>query len=292
VSTVELNPDVRAGLPKPRLTRAKGILAQSPTLTIGLAIIGLIIIASAAAGFVSPYGAIAQDTAHALEGPSIRHWLGTDQLGRDVATRLLYAARLDLRIAITAVALSFASGVGLGCLAGYYSGWCDAVIMRLVDVVMAFPFFVLVIAMVFAIGPGERSIYVAIPIVGWVSYARLVRGQLLVLRNLDFVLAARIGGLRSPRIILRHILPNVLPQAVVFAMSDIVGAIGAIVALGYVGLGIPAPSAEWGSMIYDGQQFLTTHWQLSTIPGMAVVITAIGLSLIGDGLADLLRVES
>jgi peptide/nickel transport system permease protein len=160
-----------------------------------------------------------------------------------------------------------------------------------VDVVVAFPFYVLIIAMVFALGPGVRSIYIAITLIGWVSYARIIRGEILVAKRQEYVLAAQAAGFSDARIVVRHILPNVITQAIVFAMSDIVLDILAIVTLGYLGLGVPPPTADWGSMIFDGQTFLTTNWWLSTIPGLAVVVTGLGLSLIGDGLADLLRPE-
>jgi peptide/nickel transport system permease protein len=163
--------------------------------------------------------------------------------------------------------------------------------MRLVDIVVAFPFYVLIIALVFALGPGVRSIYVAITLVGWVSYARIIRGEILVAKRQEYVLAAQSAGFSDGRIVLRHILPNVISQAIVFAMSDIVLDILAIVTLGYLGLGVPPPTPDWGSMISDGQPFLTTQWQLSTIPGIAVIVTGLGLSLLGDGLNDLLRPE-
>jgi peptide/nickel transport system permease protein len=162
-------------------------------------------------------------------------------------------------------------------------------VMRAVDIVVAFPFYVLVIALVFVLGPGERSIYIAITVVSWVSYARIVRGEILVAKRQDYVLAAQAGGLSSARIMGRHLLPNVITQAFIYSMSDIVQDILAIVTLGYFGLGVPPPTADLGSMINDGQNFLSTHWQLTTIPGLAVIVVGLGLSLIGDGLADLLR---
>jgi peptide/nickel transport system permease protein len=163
--------------------------------------------------------------------------------------------------------------------------------MRLVDVVVAFPYLVLIIALVFVIGPGPRGIYIAITMVGWVSYARILRGEILVAKRQEYVLAAQAAGFSDARIIARHILPNVITQAVVFAMSDIVLVIVAIVTLGYLGLGVQPPTADWGSMMAQGQDFITTRWEISTIPGLAVVLTGLGLSLIGDGLADLLRPE-
>jgi peptide/nickel transport system permease protein len=179
----------------------------------------------------------------------------------------------------------------LGLAAGYYGGWIDTGTNWLVNVVVAFPFYVLIIALVFALGPGTRSIYIAITLVGWVSYTRIIRGEVLVAKRRDYVLAARAAGLSDRRILFRHLLPNVVTQAIVFACSDIVLDILAIVTLGYLGLGVQPPTPDWGRMIADGQTFLTTHWQLSTIPGIAIIITALGLSLLADGLADLLRPE-
>jgi len=262
---------------------------RQPALMAGLAIVGLILFLVIAAPIFTSYNPDAQNLNATLQGVSAHHLLGTDQEGRDTWTRLLYGGRTDLRIAFIAVLFPFCLGTILGSLAGYFGGWVDLVIMRLVDIVVAFPFFVLIIALVFVLGPGERSIYVAITLVGWVSYARIVRGEILVAKRQEYVLAAQSGGLSNLRIIGRHLLPNVITQAIIYAMSDIVQDILAIVTLSYLGLGIQPPAPDWGTMISDGQNFLTTHWQLTTIPGVAVVITGLGLSLIGDGLADLLR---
>jgi peptide/nickel transport system permease protein len=264
---------------------------RTPTLVAGLTVMGIIVAMALLAPLLSSHDPVRQDLSATLLGPSSSHPLGTDQLGRDVWTRLLYGARVDLRVAFLAVLFPFCIGTLLGCLAGYYGRWIDTVIMRLVDVVVAFPFYVLIIALVFALGPGVRSIYIAITVVGWVSYARIVRGEILVAKRQDYVAAAQSAGFSDLRVIARHLLPNVITQAVVFAMSDIVLDILAIVTLGYLGLGVPPPTPDWGSMISEGQTFLTTHWQLSTIPGIAVVVTGLGLSLLGDGLADLLRPE-
>lgn len=264
---------------------------RTPTLVAGLTVIGIIVAMALLAPLLSSHDPVRQDLSATLLGPSSSHPLGTDQLGRDVWARLLYGARVDLRVAFLAVLFPFCIGTVLGCLAGYYGRWIDTVIMRLVDVVVAFPFYVLIIALVFALGPGVRSIYIAITMVGWVSYARIVRGEILVAKRQDYVAAAQSAGFSNLRVIARHLLPNVITQAVVFAMSDIVLDILAIVTLGYLGLGVPPPTPDWGSMISEGQTFLTTHWQLSTIPGIAVVVTGLGLSLLGDGLADLLRPE-
>lgn len=262
---------------------------RQPALVAGLAIIGILVVVAAAAPLLTSYDPIAQNLNATLLGPGAHHLLGTDQLGRDEFSRLLYGLRNDLRIAFIAVLFPFCIGIVLGSLAGYFGGWVDVIIMRLVDIVFAFPFYVLVIALVFVLGPGERSIYIAITILGWVSYARIIRGEILVAKRQDYVLAAQSGGLSSVRIMGRHLLPNVITQAIIYAMSDIVQDMLAIVTLGYFGLGIPPPTPDLGSMINDGQNFMTTHWQLTTIPGLAVVVVGLGLSLIGDGLADLIR---
>jgi peptide/nickel transport system permease protein len=264
---------------------------RTPSFVAGLLILGTLIGLALAAPLVTRYSPTAQDLHHTLSGSSSQHWLGTDQLGRDVWSRMLYAARIDLRVGFLAVLLPFLIGTTLGAISGYYGRFGDTMISRLAEIVVAFPFYVLVIAMVFVLGPGTRNIYLAITIVGWVSYMRIIRGEVLVQKRQEYTLAAQAAGLSNARIIVRHLLPNVITQAIVFAMSDIVLDILLIVTLGYLGLGIQPPTPDWGAMIAEGQTFITVKWQLSTIPGVAVVITGLGLSLIGDGLADLLRPE-
>lgn len=286
-----LSPDL---LPLPVASVKDGFRTRwyrSRSFVAGIVILGVIIGMCTFAPLLTPYSPTQQDLTHVLQPPSAQHLLGTDQLGIDVWSQLLYGGRTDLRIAFLAVILPFILGTTLGCLAGYYGRAVDVGVMRMVDIVVAFPFYVLVIALVFAIGPGEKGIYIAITIVGWVSYARIVRGEILVAKQQDYVLAARSAGFGAPRIIVRHLLPNVITQAIVFATADVVLDILAIVTLGYLGLGVPPPIPDWGRMIFNGQQFLTTQWQLATFPGLAVVVTGIGLALLGDGLSDLLRPE-
>jgi len=264
---------------------------RTPSFVAGVSILGLIVLAAAIAPLITKYNPTEQDLLHTLSGPSGRHWLGTDDLGRDVWSRLVYGARTDLRVAFLAVLFPFTLGTTIGLVSGYFGGWIDTITNWLVNIVVAFPFFVLIIALAFALGPGARSIYISITIVGWVSYARIVRGEVIVAKRREYVLAARAGGLSTRRIIFRHLLPNTITQAIVFAMSDICLDILAIVTLGYLGLGIQPPNPDWGRMIADGQTYLTTHWELSTYPGIAIVFAALGLSLLADGLADLLRPE-
>ena len=268
-------------------TRRRTTGRLNGTLWVGLVLLALLVLAAICAPLITSADPIAQDLTKALLPPgSPNHLLGTDRLGRDVLARLLYGARVDLRVGVLAVATPFVLGSLLGLLAGWVGGWFDTLLMRIVDMVVAFPFFVLVIALVFALGAGTTSIYVAITLVGWVAYARIVRGEVLVAKNQEYALAARVSGLPTWRILLRHLLPNVILQAVVFSMSDIVLTILAIVTLGYLGLGVPPPTPDWGSMIQDGQQFMLTHWYLPALPGFAVVLTGLALALIADGLVE------
>jgi len=264
---------------------------RTPSFVAGVSILGTIVLAAVAAPLITTHDPIQQDLVNTLAGPSWSHPLGTDDLGRDVWARLVYGTRTDLRVAFLAVLFPFIIGTTIGLLAGYYGRLVDTVTSWLVNVVVAFPFYVLIIALVFALGSGTRNIYIAITVVGWVSYTRIVRGEVLVAKRREYVLAARAAGLSDARVLVRHLLPNVITQAIVFAMSDIVLDILAIVTLGYLGLGVQPPTPDWGRMIADGQTYLTTNWELSTIPGIAVVVTALGLSLLADGLADLLRPE-
>jgi peptide/nickel transport system permease protein len=270
-----------------RTTARKARRSHNIPLIAGLTLLGLIVLAAILAPVLSGHDPIKQDLVNARLPPgSPGHLLGTDQFGRDVLARLLYGARIDLRVGVLAVVSPLIIGTSLGLVAGWFGGWIDTLIMRVVDVVVAFPFFVLVIALVFALGAGTGSIYVAITIVGWVAYCRIVRGEVLVAREQEYCLAARASGLPTWRILFRHLLPNVVLQALIYSMSDIVLTILAIVTLGYLGLGVPAPTPDWGSMIEDGQQFLLTQWYLATIPGLAVVITGCALALIADGLVE------
>jgi peptide/nickel transport system permease protein len=276
-----------------RATRSRSIKAwyRNGSLTAGIVIVGLLVLVAVLAPLIAPYDPIKQNLLDPAQSPTAAHLLGTDKFGRDVLSRLTWGARVDLRVGFLAVLIPFVIGSVLGAVAGYFGGWLDTVLMRIVDVFFAFPFYVMVIVLVFIFGSGETSIYLAIAAVSWVSYARIVRGEVLVAKKQDYVVAARLGGMSHARILVRHIGPNVLSQAIIYGMSDIVMDIMAIVTLGYLGLGIAPPTAEWGSMINDGQEFITTQWQQATIPGLVVVVTSLGLSWLGDGLSDLLSPE-
>jgi peptide/nickel transport system permease protein len=255
----------------------------------GVAIVSFFAIAAILAQLLAPYAPNAQDLLARLASPSAAHLLGTDDVGRDVLSRLIYAARVDLPVALLAILFPFLIGMLVGCLAGYYGGAMDLVVTRVADVVQAFPVYVLILALIAVLGPGAKSIIVASTIVSWVAYARLARGELLRARTLDYVSAARSGGLSGPRVLWKHILPNVIAQPVVYFMSDMVGIILILSALTFLGVGIPAPTAEWGRMIADAQPYITTDWWLILPPGLMIVLLGVGFSLIADGLDDRLR---
>lgn len=263
----------------------------SKAFTAGLIMFVTLAALAILAPLIAPFDPAVQNLTNGLRAPSSAHWLGTDQLGRDIFSRMLYAAQTDLRIAITAAIAPFIIGVTLGILSGFLGGWFDTVISRLIDTVIAFPFYVIVIALVFAVGVGEKGIYAAFSLVGWVGYARVMRAATRSLRSSGWLEAARAEGLSLPRVLVRHLLPNVLPQAVVLLMTEVLLIMVAVVTLSYLGLGVQPPTPDWGTMISDGQSFITTKWWISAIPGLAVVYSGISFSLLADGLGDAWRVS-
>lgn len=259
-------------------------------LIVGGVIVGLIVLVVICAPLLTPYGPTDQDLMNALAQPSWAHPLGTDNLGRDTWSRLVYGGRADLGISFIAVLVPLIFGSIVGAVCGYFGGWFDMVVMRVGDVVAAFPFFVLVITLVFVLGSGTMSVFIAISVVSWVAYARIVRAETMIIRKREFIDACKTGGLSTARIVLRHVIPNTVTQGVVFAMSDIVLTIGTIVTLSYFGLGIVPPTPDWGQMMSDGQQFIASgNYILTLAPGLVVVFTSLGLSFLGDGIANLLR---
>ncbi|WP_143758224.1 ABC transporter permease [Paenibacillus peoriae] len=269
--------------------RSWGKILNTPSLLWGSIMFALLIGIAVFAPVISPYQPSDQNISATLQPPSFEHWLGTDQLGRDLFTRLIYAARTDLKIMVLAEIIPFCMGVFLGMLAGYYGKWVDTVMTLLTDTFIAFPFYLIVIIVAFASGTGEQGIYITFVLVGWIVYARVVKGLSASFRKQEWIAAAKTLGIPDIKIILRHLLPNVLPQAVVVLMTDMAVLLVAIVTLGYLGIGIAPPTPDWGTMISDGQPFISTKWWLSAIPGFAVVYTGIALSLVGDGLADIWR---
>lgn len=259
------------------------------TLRIGLTGMALIVLAAIFAPLICRYSPTAIDPTAALQGPSAQHWFGTDDLGRDIFARVVYGARIDLQIGAVGVAIPFVLGTIIGLVSGFLGGWVDTIIGRVIDVVMAFPFFVLAIAIVAMLGPGLRSLYIAIALVSWVTYARIVRGEVLSVRERPFVMAAVGLGYARLRIVTRHVLPNVMSAAIIFSMSDFMLDILVGASLGFFGLGVRPPTAEWGIMISEGNSFIITNPWLVVFPGLAIVLVGFFMSLVGDGVADRLR---
>lgn len=283
-------PGTRAERAAPALALGAAVrrrLGANASLSLGLAILGALILVAALASVLAPADPLRQDVAGALAPPgSEGHLLGTDHLGRDTFSRLLHGARIDIFIALGAVLCPFAIGTVLGTVAGYRGGWFDSVVVGIVDVVFAFPVLVLLIALLFVLGPGVVTIIVAVTLVDWVAYARLSRASARHETAMEYVMAAQVGGIPTWRILLRHILPNTISQSVIYAMSDAVLIILFVTTLGFLGLGVPPPAPDWGTMVAEAQPYLSTQWWLAVIPGVAIFITGLGLSLIADGLAE------
>ena len=239
----------------------------------------------------APYDPTAFDYNAIMQAPSWAHPFGTDNFGRDMLSRVIHAYRIDMQIAVFATTGPFIFGTIVGALVGYVGGWVEVVFGRVVDAVITFPFLVLVIAIVSVLGPGLDNMYIAVGVVDWVFYARLVSAEVKIQRRLDYAAAAHGMGYGHTRIIFRHLLPNAITPAVVYLMTDMALAILLGSSLGYLGLGAQPPAAEWGVLIADGKNFMTTAWWVSVFPGIAIVITGLGFSLAGDALADLLRVN-
>lgn len=259
-------------------------------LSIGLAMLAAIAILCIFAPLFTQYGPTSIDAANPLAPLfSKDHILGTDQYGRDLWSRILYGGRYDLAIAFGATTVTLLVGTSVGVIGGFLGGKADVIAMRTVDLFFAFPFIVLVIAIIAALGSSLTNIFIALWAVGWVSYARIAHGQTLSANRYGYVIAARALGFSRTRIVCRHILPSVIPGVVVFAMIDAVGNVLLAASLGFLGLGIPQPTPEWGSMISNGQNYLFTNWYVAIMPGLALLWLGISLSLIGDGLSDRLR---
>ena len=262
----------------------------NPLILTGSVLLAVIVLFCAIYPFVSPHDPTAPNfTQPPLAPPSATHLLGTDNFGRDILTRLAYGGRVDLIVALIGTAGTVVVGGLLGLIAGYTGGWLDSLIMRLVDFTLTMPYLVLVIAIVAILGPGTQNIVYAIWLVGWVAYARIVRGETLVARQQEYVDAARVLGMEHSRIMLRHILPNVAAAALIYAMADMVLNILLASSLSFLGLGTQPPNPEWGLMVAEARDFFLRDWRLMTYPGLAVLVTGAALGLIGDGLAQAMR---
>ena len=265
-------------------------LARDGRARLGLAVVVLLVFAAVAAPLVARHDPVHIDLLRQLERPSAEHWMGTDVQGRDVWARLVYGARVSLAVGLVSQVIALVLGVALGLVAGFYGRWVDDLVMRLADVTLAFPTLLLLIAMVAALQPSLGVVLLVIGLVGWAGMARLVRGQVLVVRQLEYVQAVRALGGRDRRVMLRHVLPNVIAPVVIAATLGVAGAIMAEAALSFLGLGVQPPTPSWGAMIADGRdlsQLRRSPWT-SVFPGIAIGLAVLGFNLLGDALRDAL----
>ena len=255
---------------------------------VGALIVLVAVLAALVGPMVAPYDPADQNLALRLEGPTGLHWFGLDELGRDIFARVLSGARISLLVGLVVVGVSATIGVAMGSVAGYFGGRIDEAISRLIDILLAFPGLLLAIALVAVLGPSLTNVVLALSVIGWVGYARLVRGQVLRTRELEFVQAAKALGATTSRILMRHIIPTTLPAVTVQATLGMGGAILAEAALSFLGLGVQPPTPSWGTMLNYGRGHLLDAPHLTIFPGLAIAILVLGFNFLGDGLRDAL----
>jgi len=262
--------------------------ARNPLAMTGLAVIVVLVLVAVLAPVLSDQSPYAQDLARRLQPPSHAHWAGTDELGRDIYTRVLYGARITLVIVGLVVVMVAPLGLLIGTVAGYLGGWVDTVLMRITDVFLAFPRLILALAFVSALGPGIENAIIAIACTAWPPYARVARAETLTIRSSDFIAAVRLQGAGPLRIVLGHVVPLCTSSLIVRVGYDMAGIILTAAGLGFLGLGAQPPSPEWGAMISSGRRFLLDQWWVATIPGIAILAVSLGFNLLGDGVRDVL----
>jgi peptide/nickel transport system permease protein len=269
-------------------------LMRRRTALFGMLVVAGVLLTAAFAPVIAPFDPLAQDISQRLREPGWRdaqgrtHLLGTDHLGRDILARIIYGSRIALLVGLAAVLISGVLGMVIGLISGYFGGRVDDFLMRLADVQLAFPFILLAIAVIGVLGPSLRNIVVVIGVSSWVVYARVVRGEVLSIRERDFVQAAIALGSRDAQVLVRHVLPNIFTPWLVVATLDMARVIVIESALSFLGLGVQPPTPTWGGMLADGRVYLSTAWWLATFPGLAILVTVLGINLFGDGLRDTL----
>jgi peptide/nickel transport system permease protein len=269
-------------------------LARRRTALFGLGVVSIVLLAAAFAPWITPFDPLEQDINQRLKEPGWQtaegrvHALGTDHLGRDILARVIFGSRIALVVGLSAVLISGVLGMAIGLVAGYFGGKIDDFFMRLADIQLAFPFILLAIAVIGVLGPSLRNIIIVIGVSSWVVYARVVRGEVLSIREREFVQAAIALGSRDGRVLVRHVLPNAFTPWLVVATLDMARVIVIESALSFLGLGVQPPTPTWGGMLADGRVYLSTAWWLATFPGLAILVTVLGINLLGDGLRDTL----
>ncbi len=265
---------------------------SNPLAMVGFIIIVSVFILAMLAPFISPYDPNDIDVKAILLAPSWQHWMGTDGLGRDVLSRMLHGGRISLLVGLVAVGIATAIGIVLGAISGYYRGWVDTLIMRLVDVMLSIPSFFLILAVIAFLTPSIWNIMIVIGLTSWMGVTRLVRAEFLSLSGREFVLASRTLGAKDARLIFTHLLPNSLTPIIVSAVLGVAGAVLMESGLSFLGLGVQAPQASWGNILTDGKEYIQFAWWLSLFPGLAILITVLGYNLLGEGLRDALDPRS
>jgi len=262
--------------------------SENKLAMIGLSVVIGLILVTIFAPLLAPYDPLAADLANRIRPPSAEHWFGTDQLGRDILSRVIYGAQYTLLIVGLVAVTAAPVGLLVGTTAGFFGGWVDAVLMRITDIFLAFPKLILALAFVSALGPGIENAILAIAITAWPPYARIARAETITVRKSDFIEAARLQGTSNFSLIIGHITPMCMSSLVVRVTLDMAGMILIAAGLGFLGLGAQPPMPEWGAMVSDGRQFLLEQWWVATVPGIAILIVSLGFNLLGDGLRDVL----
>jgi peptide/nickel transport system permease protein len=265
-----------------------GRLCSNRLVTVAAVALAVLVFLALAAPWVAPYDPDAQSLADSLLRPSPKHLLGTDEMGRDILSRIIYGARISLSVGLVSQLIACGIGVLLGALAGYYGGYADTVISRTIEVFAAFPELLFAIGIMFVLGPGVINVFIALGLLAWTRYARLVRGQVMQLREMEYAQACVVCGGSNARVILRHLLPNCFSTIIVIVTLEIPGAILTEASLSYIGLGVQPPTASWGQMISSAQQYISFYPHYSIAPGIAIIITVLSFNIFGDGLRDAL----
>jgi peptide/nickel transport system permease protein len=268
-------------------------LRRNPLTVAGLLIAAALLLMAAFAPLIAPYDPIAQDLTQRLLPPGTPgHWLGTDDFGRDIWTRIIYGSRITLYIVALVILTAPVAGLLIGTVAGYFGGWVDEILMRITDIFLAFPKLILALALVAVLGPGMENAVLAIALTSWPPYARVARAETLTVRNSDYIAAVRLQGAGAARIIWGHVMPMCLPSVIIRVTLDMAGVILTAAGLGFLGLGVQPPLPEWGLMISAGRKFLFEQWWVATMPGLAIFVVSLGFNLLGDGLRDVLDPRS
>ncbi|MHA7773386.1 ABC transporter permease [Roseibium sp. M-1] len=271
-----------------RAWRVWSALLRNPLAVVGGIIILVLIAMAVFAPLIAPYSPIGQDLANRLMPPSADHWMGTDELGRDIFSRVVYGARITLLIVTMVAVIAAPLGLIIGAVSGYFGGWTDRLLMGVTDIFLSMPKLILALAFVAALGPGIENAIIAIAITSWPAYARIARAETITFRDAEFIAAVRLQGASSARVILRHVLPLCTSSTIIRVTLDMAGIILTAAGLGFLGLGAQPPLPEWGAMISRGRTFILDQWWVATMPGFAIILVSLGFCFLGDGLRDVL----